>query len=168
MKFKDKLCLWGVLILCLSSTALAISAIRQTEGAVVPTHSSVDLGKSGEAFDNAYVNDVYALSQLVHDVGTIAAAGNSQATATAIVDQVTYVTGADNTKGVVLPLAAPAGSVFIVHNTGSATTLALYPNTSDKINGGTANAAVTVAAEETAILIQADSTNWYGGVAVDF
>lgn len=92
------------------------------------------------------------------DIGTIAAAGNSQGTATAIVKKVTSVTAADGTKGVVLPAAA-AGLVYELGNAANAV-LKLYPNTSDTINSGSANAAIDVAAYKWARCIAYDATNW--------
>jgi hypothetical protein len=92
------------------------------------------------------------------DIGTIAAAGNSQGTATAIVKKVTAVTAADGTKGVVLPTAV-AGLIYEIGN-GVNAILKLYPNTSDTINSGSANAAIDVAAYKSARCVAYDATNW--------
>jgi hypothetical protein len=43
----------------------------------------------------------------------------------------------------------------------TATNLLIYPNLSDKINGGTANAAVTLAAGSSVTFIAKDATDWY-------
>lgn len=92
------------------------------------------------------------------DIGTIAAAGSAQNDATAITKIVQHVTAGDGTKGVVLPTAS-AGLVHYVYNA-SASALKVYPNTSDTIAGGSANAAVTMAARGTALFIAYDATDW--------
>ena len=102
------------------------------------------------------------------DVGTIAAAGSDDTDGTAIVDQITYVTGADGTKGVELPTGS-LGAIYIVHNADATNALKVYPPASGTINGGTATTGdVAVAAEETAFFILMAANTWYGGVAVDF
>jgi hypothetical protein len=64
---------------------------------------------------------------------------------------------------------AAVGAPIIVHNTVNAQNLLLYPpGAGQTINGGVAGAAVTVAGEETAILVKVAADTWYGGVAVDF
>jgi hypothetical protein len=88
---------------------------------------------------------------LAGDIGTIAAAGNSQATGTAVVKMVTYVTAADDTKGVTLP-AATAGAIFYIANTVTDKHLHIYPATDEYI-GGVQNTGVTLAASQTAILV---------------
>lgn len=102
-------------------------------------------------------------------VGTIAAAGSDETDATAIADQLTYVTAADASKGVILPASTGSGAIYVIHNNSAASVLKLYPDTTGQINGGTATTGdVAVAAEETAIMIDVATNVWYGGVAVDF
>jgi len=118
----------------------------------------------GVTQDNVTINGgtLYSVS-LAGDVkipsATVAATGTNQATAAAIASGFTLVSAADATKGVKLPAAA-AGLVVIVKN-GAAATLELYPNTSDKINGGSANAALTMAASTSAVLVAYDDVDWY-------
>lgn len=95
----------------------------------------------------------------ITDIGSIAAAGNSQGTATAIASTVSNVTAADGTKGVILPTAT-AGAVYFVYNSVATNGLPVYPATSDTINGGSANAAVTIEGKTLAIFIAMDATNW--------
>ena len=99
--------------------------------------------------------------------GEIAAAGTVQGDATAITQQVTKVTGADGTKGVVLPTST-AGAVYRIHNSDASSALKLYPQSGGSVNGGTTNVHVTLAAKETAHLMKISSTEWIGGVTVDF
>ena len=70
-----------------------------------------------------------------------------------------YVTGADDAKGVKLPTAV-AGSIVII-KVGPGADLLVYPNTSDKINDGSANAAITVVDDVCFMLIAKDATDWY-------
>jgi len=118
----------------------------------------------GVTQDNVTINGgtLYSVS-LAGDVkipsATVAATGTNQATAAAIASGFTLVSAADGTKGVKLPAAA-AGLVVIVKN-GAAANLKLYPNTSDKINGGSANAALTMAASTSAVLVAYDDVDWY-------
>lgn len=99
------------------------------------------------------------------NIGTVAAAGNDQAGATAISKTLTYVTGADNTKGVKLPTAV-AGLVFEVYNVEAATTVKVYPATGDKLNTGTVNVHLTLAASGYARFTATDDEIWaaYGNL----
>lgn len=115
----------------------------------------------GDVIEVAEVQDAtYATGQYVSsDVGTVAAAGSSQTDATAITVLLTYVTASDGTKGVKLPTAA-AGLVYEVYNTVASQGLKVYPNTSDDINDGSANAAVTIAGKTFARFCAVDATTW--------
>ena len=92
-------------------------------------------------------------------VATVAAAGTNQSTAAAITAGFTYVTGADDAKGVRLP-AAVAGTVVII-KVGPGADLKVYPATGDKINDGSANAAITVVDDVCFMIIAKDATDWY-------
>lgn len=83
---------------------------------------------------------------LAVDVGTLAAAGTGVvADAAQIVDQTTYVTASDNTKSVKLPDGPAVGAVFDIFNTVASKNLPVFPlPTGASINGGTANASVTI------------------------
>jgi hypothetical protein len=77
------------------------------------------------------------------DVGTIAAAGTTQGDATAVVDQISYVTASDDAKGIILP-ASTVGTAYDIFNTVASKKLLVYPNSGGAINGGSANAAVVM------------------------
>jgi hypothetical protein len=115
----------------------------------------------GDIIEVAKIEDAtYASAPYVSgDVGTLAAAGNSQATAAAIVKAVTTVTGADDTTGVVLPTAA-AGLVYEIFNAVSNKHLHVYPATNDKINMGTADVSITMAAYTSGRFVAHDAINW--------
>lgn len=90
--------------------------------------------------------------------GTKASAGSSQTDAAALTAVVTYVTGADGVKGVKLP-SASAGAQYVIFNQDK-DPLLLYPNTSDAINNGSVNAAVSVPGWSVAICYAVDATYW--------
>ncbi len=90
---------------------------------------------------------------------TLAGTGTNQGTAAAIADQVTFVTAADGTVGVVLPSAA-AGMVRMVYNTHATAGMKIYPASGDDINDGTSDAAVTIEGKTLAIFVALDSTTW--------
>lgn len=90
---------------------------------------------------------------------SVAATGTNQATAAALTAGFSYVTAADGTKGVKLPTAVAGATVMIVNS--AAQPLKVYPNTSDKINGGTVNAAVIMENSTTMIIVALDATDWY-------
>lgn len=92
-------------------------------------------------------------------VATVAAAGTNQGNAAALSLGFNLVTGADDTKGVVLP-AAVAGSVVII-KVGDGADLKVYPASGDVINGLSADAAMTVVDDVCFQLIAYDGTTWY-------
>ena len=89
----------------------------------------------------------------------VSAAGTNQSGATELSDVYNIVTTVGSGAGVKLPTAEARLTYTVVNTT--ATNLLVYPNVSDKINGGTANAAVTVAAGSSVTFIAKDSTDWY-------
>ena len=100
-------------------------------------------------------------------VATAAAAGSAQGDATALSPGLSYsVSAADGTKGVVLPDAKP-GLMVNVYNEHATNGLKIYPNTSDTINGGSANAAITMEGKTLAQLICLDTTNWAAAFTVN-
>jgi hypothetical protein len=90
---------------------------------------------------------------------TVSAAGSDQSGATELADVYNIVTTVGSGAGVKLPTAQASLTYTVVNTT--ATNLLVYPNVSDKINGGTANAAVTVSAGSSATFIAKDATDWY-------
>jgi hypothetical protein len=90
---------------------------------------------------------------------TVAATGTVQGDAAAITTGFTLVTGADDAKGVLLPTAA-AGLICII-KVGPGADLKVWPNTSDTINKGAADAAITVVDDVCFALIAYDATDWY-------
>lgn len=93
------------------------------------------------------------------NVKTVAAAGSAQGDAAALTGVVNVVTGGNDTTGVILPTAAATSGIVFVLNSGSAG-LKIYPATSDKINNGSANAAITILENTLAILVATAGDNW--------
>ena len=83
----------------------------------------------------------------------------TQAGATALTGAVNLVTTGNASDGVVLPADRVAGDVVYVVNL-SANALNLYPSTGGALNGGSANAAVAIAANAAATCINTGSDNW--------
>lgn len=93
-------------------------------------------------------------------VAAVTAAGSAQGDAAALIEGLNVVTGADGTKGVVLPTAA-AG--MVVHVKGvTAGVLKVYPATGGTINALSANAAISLASGAIpAIFVASSATQWY-------
>lgn len=91
---------------------------------------------------------------------TVAAAGSSEADAAAVTTGFTLVSGANGTKGVILPDASP-GEIAIIKN-GAAAVLKIYPAALDGINALTVTTgSYDIAANTSVILIAYDNTTWY-------
>lgn len=93
------------------------------------------------------------------DVATVAAAGSAQGDAAALSEGYNTVSAADGTKGVVLPTAVLGKKVW-VYNEHASNGLKVYPNTSDDINDGTVNVAVTIEGKTLASFVALDATTW--------
>jgi hypothetical protein len=90
----------------------------------------------------------------------INAAGSTQANATAITSAVALVDAADGTKGVRLPASAAGKVVFVINKVAATHALKVYPATGGKIDGGSANASVNVAAAKRAVFL-GDGADWW-------
>tara|TARA_R110001632_G_scaffold2310_3_gene10166 strand:- start:2122 stop:3003 length:882 start_codon:yes stop_codon:yes gene_type:complete len=94
---------------------------------------------------------------IAHGVtAAVAAAGSNQAGATVLSETLNVITS--GTGGVKLPTAL-AGRTISIFNTLS-TDLSLYPDSSDTINGGSADAAIALPANTTITVSCKDSTDW--------
>ena len=93
---------------------------------------------------------------------TPAAAGTDQTNGIAITADFNAVTGADGTKGAVLPVPA-AGTVITIVNTVTTAGLKVYPGgASVQINALTASTgAFTIGAGKSAVFIGRSATQWY-------
>lgn len=94
----------------------------------------------------------------------LAAAGSAQGDGglvTAGSPAIVHATGADATKGIVLPAAA-AGLVVFVKNADAANAiLKVYPATGDGINAIAVNSPISMAAKTAAVFVAIDATTWF-------
>jgi hypothetical protein len=88
---------------------------------------------------------------------SISAAGSSQATATALSSVYNFITA--GTGGVLLPTMQPGQSVAVFNQTASA--INVYPPSGASINGGAANAAVSLPANTSATFVCQTATTFY-------
>lgn len=94
---------------------------------------------------------------------SLASAGSTQTDATLIKSSIVIVTGADGTKGVILPAVPVGDSILVVNNAGS--TLKVYPPTGAAITVpgtglGSANAAYSHTTFAVAEYFCVSSTQW--------
>jgi hypothetical protein len=92
----------------------------------------------------------------------ITAAGSTQGTATAIVGVLSFVDGADGTKGVILPDSPSAGDIYLVYNYVNAA-LKMYPGSGDSISQLGANNPATIAAQGSALCFAYSGSQWICG-----
>lgn len=90
----------------------------------------------------------------------LAPAGSTQADAQAITKAFAVVTGADGTKGNVLPAIAAAGQTCVVYNATATNGLKLYPASGSAINGGTVDVNISLEGKTLALLVATSTTNW--------
>src|SRR5690242_18479490 len=90
----------------------------------------------------------------------LTAAGTTQATALALgLVNFNQVSTAAASSGVLLPIAPP-GFQTVVRNDGAAP-LSVYPNSGGKINGGTKDAAISVAVGEATMFVSSNGLEWF-------
>lgn len=90
----------------------------------------------------------------------VAATGSTVADAAQIYPGFTVVTGADATKGVVLPATPVKGTVVIVKGT-TAAVLKVWPDAAATINAIGSNGAISLASLVSAMFIAKSATQWY-------
>lgn len=90
--------------------------------------------------------------------GALTATGSTQGTALLLSAANNYVGTAGSGTGVQLPSVSPGD--FIVVGNGGANTLSVYGQTGETIQGGSANAAFSVATNKAAIFYKMTSTAW--------
>lgn len=92
-------------------------------------------------------------------VAAVAAAGTNQGTATLIANDVSIVTTVGSGQGVRLPASSSARPRRVTNY--GANALLVYPQSGGTINGGSTNAAVTLAVNGSVLFATADGTAWY-------
>ena len=100
-------------------------------------------------------------------IQAVTAAGSNQSnggTISATGGTLVNVTGADNTKCVVLPLLSTVtvGTMYLIFNNAASNTLEVFGGVGDDINPAGDNTAVTIAADTIMLCIALDSAQWVG------
>lgn len=112
---------------------------------------------------------IYGLSAVAQQGigGTVAtgisAAGSTQATATVLTSDVSFISTATASTGVLLPVGEPSKTMTVFN--GGANTMSIYPPVGGTINGGSVNAAVTVATLKGADLVYAGPLTIYANLS---
>tara|TARA_Y100000817_G_scaffold62698_1_gene47105 strand:+ start:22126 stop:22971 length:846 start_codon:yes stop_codon:yes gene_type:complete len=152
-----------------ANAAVTLVTANGTELVGTSTGGWRQVGSGGNNVQDFTINGTASLlgDLKVGVTAAVSTAGSSQGDATALTETFNVITTVGGAaQGVILPTAA-AGLTYIVANA-TATNCKLYPATSDTINGGSANAAVTLPANTTFTLTCKDATDWvkHRGLAV--
>lgn len=124
----------------------------------VGTYAGVCVETAGSGDDYGVV-DLGAPSNLLA-VSAVTAAGSTAGDAAQLSQGLNVVTGADGTKGVILPTAVPGMQVLVKGVT--AGVLKVYPKTGGTINALSASAAMSLASGAIpAIFVASSATQWY-------
>jgi len=116
----------------------------------------VETAASGDDYGAVNIN---AQTNLL-GVAAITAAGSTIADAAQLSQGLNVVTGADGTKGVILPVAVPGMQVIVKGVT--AGVLKVYPKTSSTINALSASAAISLASGAIPVtFVASTATQWY-------
>lgn len=92
-------------------------------------------------------------------VATKAGVGTAQVGAATVTTNMTVLTTAVGQTAIALPTTIPASGPIIISNF-SATTGLVFPATGESINGGSANASVSLAQNATRIFYKVSATQW--------
>lgn len=114
---------------------------------------------SGDSYVATVLQPSKAGAAALGAYSTVAATGSTQADAAQVATGFVVVTAADGTKGVLLPVAAAGRSVVIKNN--SASVLKVWPAGSGIINGLSASAAMSIAANTCPEFRASSATQWY-------
>ncbi len=146
---------------------MTITASAQTVGAAaltIPDFANVADTFAFVTLAQTLVNKTLTTPTITINVQAPAAAGNAQGNGTAVTaasPALVHATGADGTKGIVLPAAA-AGKVYFVKNADAANAiLKVYPASGDAINALAADAAISMAAKTACVFVALDATTWF-------
>ena len=144
-----------------TSGTLTVDSLSSLDGGIDVNGSNFTVSTSGAIVGTSIsISGTTTLSgDLKYGItASITAAGSTQGTATALTETVNVVTTASANQGVKLKTAVAGLKVEIYNNTSA--NIKVYPNTSDTIDGGSANAAKTLAARSSMILVCSNPTDW--------
>jgi predicted RecA/RadA family phage recombinase len=124
----------------------------------VGTYAGI-LAETAASGDDYAIVDLNAQSNLLA-VSAVTAAGSVIGDAAQLSQGLNVVTGADGTKGVILPTAVPGMQVIVKGVT--AGVLKVYPKTGSTINALSASAAISFASGAIpAVFVASSTTQWY-------
>lgn len=138
------------------------STFEVNVGAATSGTTSNTLLDKGTAQTVTGVKTFTAAPVSIYNTQTVAATGSTASDAaavTALSPAFIFVTGAEGTKGIILPVAA-AGKLIIVKGTGTGI-LKVWPFTADIINALSASAAISMATNTSAIFLSSGVTQWW-------
>ena len=118
------------------------------------------LAETAASGDDYAIVNLNAVYPALVGVASVTAAGSAQSDAAQLYHGMNVVTGADGTKGVILPTAVPGMIVYLKGVTSGV--LKVYGKTGAAINGGSANAALSLTTGlMPSIFIATSTTQWY-------
>jgi hypothetical protein len=94
-------------------------------------------------------------------VQSVAATGSTVADASALVAGFNLVTGADGTKGSIIPAASSGKTIRVKNSDAANAILKVYPPTGGTINALSANAAISMAAKTACSFESVDGLAWF-------
>jgi cytoskeletal protein CcmA (bactofilin family) len=145
-----------------TSGTLTVDSLSSLDGGIDVNGSNFTVGTDGDittAGDLSVTGTTTLSGDLKYGItASITAAGSTQGDATSLTETVNVVTTASANQGVKLKSAVAGLKVEIYNNTSA--NIKVYPNTSDTIDGGSANAAKTLGARSSMILVCSNSTDW--------
>ena len=125
----------------------------------INTYTRITIKTEGSGDDTGAVNINVRPSNLL-GVSAVTAAGSTISDAAALANGLNIVTGADGTKGVILPVAVAGMQVYVKGVT--AGVLKVWPQSGGTINALSASAAISLASGATpAIFVASSATQWY-------
>jgi hypothetical protein len=131
---------------------MMVNDVTGNLGANVATLFTYNVGQS-----TLNVNTINVSSQLIQSVGTYAAAGTTQGTATALPSTATYVNVSTGTGGLVLPVIVNPGVIAAIFNN-TAAAINIYPPSGSTIDNALANIPVVISAGSQALYVATSST----------
>ena len=141
---------------------LDVDGLASLDGGIDVNGSNFTVATSGNvatAGDLAVTGATTLSGDLKYGVSaSVTAAGSSQSDATDLSETINIITSGSTGNGVKLK-SAVAGLKVEIYNTTSAI-LKVYPNTSDTVDGGSANAAKSLPAKSSMVLVCKDATDW--------
>jgi|GEM_PF-6878152 len=144
-------------VITLSTT---VTGILQGNGTSISGVNTTGTGNVVESTSPTITTPTFTGLQYGSTSPTVLAAGTTQGTATALTSAYNVVTTVASGSGVILPTPAGSGASVSIKNSG-ANPLLVYPNSGAAIDGGAANAAVSVPVGAVYTVQNSGTLQWY-------